>query len=140
MKLTAKQERFCQEIALNNKTQTEAYKEAYNTNKMKEKTIQEASCVLAKDYKVATRIDELRATLQKEIMTAVRYDKEACFQEIELARQLAMTPKGEHGNINENAVIKATELKGKLCGLFLSEVDVEVEGSRGITVKILTNG
>ena len=68
--LTAKQEMFAQGI-LEGKTQAEAYRCAYNCERMKDKTVWEkASRLMAKDD-VATRIKELRDLLAKpSIMTA----------------------------------------------------------------------
>jgi len=65
-KLTPKQETFAYLVGYEKKTYTEAYKEAYNTEKMKIDTIYVAASKLAKSDKVSTRIDEFRADKLKE--------------------------------------------------------------------------
>lgn len=69
--LTDKQEKFAQAVALEGMSLSDAYRSAYDTARMKDKTINERASVLAKDNKIATRIFELRDTLATEkIMTA----------------------------------------------------------------------
>ena len=63
-KLTPKQELFCQEyVRIGNKT--EAYKIAYSTKNMKSKTINERATRLSNEYKISTRIDELKKALEE---------------------------------------------------------------------------
>jgi hypothetical protein len=62
--LTIKQEAFCQAfVRLGDKSA--AYREAYNTSRMKPETVNERASVLSKDNKVATRINELQAKVAK---------------------------------------------------------------------------
>jgi phage terminase small subunit len=69
--LTDKQEKFAQGVALEGMSLSDAYRAAYDTSRMKDKTINEKACVLAKDGKIAARIAELRTELAKpSIMTA----------------------------------------------------------------------
>lgn len=74
VKLTAKQEKFVQEL-IKGKSQREAYKAAYNAKNMKDNTIDSKACVLLKQGKVKARYDELRGkvikrTEEKAIITA----------------------------------------------------------------------
>lgn len=62
--LTAKQERFCQELVIG-KDQSEAYRLAFDAGKMKPKTITERACVLAKHPGIVTRLEELRAPMKE---------------------------------------------------------------------------
>jgi len=61
--LTIKQEKFCQGL-FSGLTQREAYKQAYNCEKMTDKSVDENACKLAGDTKIASRlsflIDELK--------------------------------------------------------------------------------
>lgn len=69
--LTDKQEKFAQAVALEGMSLSDAYRAAYDTSRMKDKTINEKACVLAKDGKITARINELRDTLATDkIMTA----------------------------------------------------------------------
>lgn len=58
MSLTSKQEKFIQALVAG-KSQRQAYKEAYNAAKMKDKTIDERASVLFKNDKIKTRYNEL---------------------------------------------------------------------------------
>lgn len=68
--LTAKQESFVQNI-IKGMSQADAYRSAYNTARMSDKTIYENASRLANDSKVAARITELRGQISTaSIMTA----------------------------------------------------------------------
>lgn len=62
MTLTAKQEAFSQAIA-DGKNQSDAYRAAYNTAKMKDNSINVNASKMAADAKVALRIKELKEAL-----------------------------------------------------------------------------
>ncbi len=64
IKLTAKQEKFCQGIA-NGLSQSDAYRSAYSTGKMKVKTVWEYASRLADNSKVKTRVLFLKEKLAK---------------------------------------------------------------------------
>jgi phage terminase small subunit len=69
--LTAKQEKFAQCIALEEMNYSEAYRTAYNTSRMTDKSVTEKASELAKNVKVTSRIAELREQLASpKIMTA----------------------------------------------------------------------
>jgi hypothetical protein len=76
-KLTAKQEKFCRNIALKNLTQYEAYIQAgYSNNTMLRNTIDRNASVLMSDTKIAQRINELRDKLiEPEILTVIQRKK-----------------------------------------------------------------
>ena len=59
-KLTIKQESFCQEYIKNSGNASEAYRHAYNTSKMKSKTVNERSSRLTREYIISTRLDQLK--------------------------------------------------------------------------------
>lgn len=69
MKLTAKQEKFAQEV-VSGATQADAYRRAYRTDKMKPETIYTNASELLKNRKVALRVQELKKELaDKELWT-----------------------------------------------------------------------
>ena len=75
VKLTSKQEKFVQNL-LKGLNQTDAYKKAYNTSKMKEKTIIEKASVLANKDNIRTRYEELNKRAEdKAIMSAIERKK-----------------------------------------------------------------
>lgn len=68
--LTAKQEKFCQCI-IEGMSQADAYRNAYDTKRMTDKTIYEKASRLMSDDKVRARVQELRDQVADEsVMTA----------------------------------------------------------------------
>lgn len=67
MKLTAKQEAFCQAIA-DGKTQADAYRTAYEADAMADKTVWEKASALMADGKVRARVDQLREKLAEKAL------------------------------------------------------------------------
>lgn len=64
IKLTPKQENFCN-YYIETASATEAYRKAYVCGRMKDKTINERSSRLLKEYKISTRVKELQKELQE---------------------------------------------------------------------------
>lgn len=62
MALTAKQEAFAQAVA-GGMNQSDSYRSAYNSGKMKPESINQLSSKLASDIKVSSRVKELQAEL-----------------------------------------------------------------------------
>lgn len=62
--LTAKQEAFAVNYACKGMTKSEAYRLAYKTGNMDQKTVWESACRLSTHHKVAARIDELLSEMQ----------------------------------------------------------------------------
>ena len=75
-KLTAKQERFCELVALEGVTLVDAYRQAYDASRMTDKTAHESASKLAADPKMSARIESLKAeiaakTVEKELWSRV---------------------------------------------------------------------
>ena len=122
-KLTAKQEKFAQAIALDNMSQADAYRAAYDTGKMSEKSIWERASVEANKIKVATRINELR----QEAMT----DKVMSAQK----RREKLTALAE----SEDAVVamKAIDLLNKMDGEYVQKLQAEVQTETTINIELV---
>lgn len=73
-KLTDKQEKFALALGMEGKSQIEAYRLAYHTGKMAEKTIYTTACKLAKQPKIAARIAELRQEKRDDAAAATSFD------------------------------------------------------------------
>lgn len=118
---TSKEERFCLEVATGvdesgrKISYSEAYRRAYNAEKMADKTINEkASVMMAKD-KIKARVKKLTHELAKEAMIGVK----DLIEELEQARQAALgveTPQS-------SAAVAATMGKAKLLGLDKQVID-----------------
>jgi len=90
--LTNKQEAFVQEL-MKGKSQREAYKKAYNTSRMTDKTIDEASSRLLKKSKVNARYNELRDKLIKEA------EKESLIEAKDIIKELTQIALSDIGDI-----------------------------------------
>lgn len=77
-KLTPKQERFCQEI-VKGKSQSDAYRAAFDAKKMQAKTIHEKASVLMASGKVAARISEI----QGPVLAKVRVTREEWLEKMQ---------------------------------------------------------
>ena len=86
MRLTAKQEVFAQEMMKGISTQRVAYKIAYPSQKMSNKSIDETACNLMKNPKMVSRLEELTNELKnRNMITAEKVLKEyakICFSDI----------------------------------------------------------
>lgn len=80
-KLTFKQEKYIQEL-VKGKSQREAYKAAYNTNKMSDKTIDEKASRLLSQGKVRARYNQLRERLVKEMEDSCMIEAKDIIQEL----------------------------------------------------------
>lgn len=121
-KLTAKEEKFCLEVATGVDefdkpiSYAEAYRRAYNAEKMKSSTIDEKASLMMNKDKIRARVQELRDTTAKKAMITV----ESLLAELEEARQAALTAE----TVQSSAAVSATMSKAKLLGMDKQLVDV----------------
>ena len=64
-KLTNKQEAFALAL-IEGKSQRDAYRSAYKSDRMKDETVDQCACKLLKNPKVAARFEELQAKVRRE--------------------------------------------------------------------------
>lgn len=114
-KLTTQQEKFAQAIALEDMNQTDAYRSAYNTSKMTDKSVWEKASELAANVKVSARIEELR---EKAMTPKVMNAQERREKLTELAK-----------SEDANTAMKAIDLLNKMDGEYVTKV----EGSLNVT-------
>ncbi len=121
--LTAKQEQFVQGI-ISGMSQADAYRSAYSTSKMADKTIHENASRLANDSKVRARIDELRGQLTKEtIMTAQK-------------RLEWLTEAIQSEDVAINDKLKAIDIMNKMQGEYVQKVQAEVTNAVNISIEL----
>ena len=122
--LTAKQELFVQKI-LEGMSQADAYRSAYNTKRMTDKTIWENASRLMADSKVTARLTELRNELaQPSIMTA---------QE----RLKWLTDRIADESVDINAKLKAIDIMNKMQGEYVQKVEAEVKNAVNISIELV---
>lgn len=120
--LTPKQELFVKNIVLEDMNYSDAYRSAYNTENMSDKTINERACRLKDEYKISTRIKELRAEIDSpKIMSATRRkEKLSEFAESD----------------DPNVAMKAMDLLNKMDGEYIQKVVADVETTYTINIEL----
>lgn len=122
MALTAKQERFAQNIALKGMTQSAAYAEAYDAVKMKPETVSRAAVDLAANPSVSARIDVLKQGATRAAVKAAAFTLDDAIRESDENRLAALA------NGQTSAAVAATKLKAELSG-HLTEKKADPKGS-----------
>lgn len=138
-KLTEKQEKFISGL-LRGLSQREAYKQAYDTSNMKDKTIDEKACKLLKNDKVWPRYNQLRDEIIKQA------EEETILKAHEILGYWSSVVKGKskssvvviegqsdgttlaremHKSPDEKEKLKASELLAKYYGLDKPKVEIE---------------
>lgn len=121
--LTAKQELFVQSI-IKGMSQADAYRSAYSTAKMADKTIHENASRLANDSKVRARIEELRGQISTEnIMTAQK--RLEWLTELITSEEESTTDK-----------LKAIDIMNKMQGEYVQKVQAEVTNAVNINIEL----
>ena len=80
---SSKQEKFSRLIALDGLSISEAYKQSYNCENMKQDSIYQLSCRLSKQVKIRSRIDALKQAVTDELVTDLAWTKERFIKEAE---------------------------------------------------------
>ena len=117
MKLTAKQEAFCLAYIETNNA-SEAYRQAYNSSKMKPESVNESASRLLADVKITARLEQLRAPVR---------DRAQITLESHLERLNHLSLMAEQAE-QYSAAIKAEESRGKVAGLYVEKVDHTTNG------------
>ena len=125
IKLTPKQERFCQ-VYIETGNASEAYRQAYNTEKMKPESVNSKGYQLLQQVQITARLDELRAEHKKRHEITV----DTLVAELEEARKLAFeTDKAA-------AAVSATMGKAKLLGLVVDKQETAITQAPTIVVEL----
>ena len=103
--LTPKQEDFCR-FYIETGNASEAYRKAYDCERMKAETVNRNAAALLANNKIATRLEELRA----EIAKRHEVTEDSLIAELEEARDLAKNL------MNPAAMVSATMGKAKITG------------------------
>ena len=127
MGLTAKQETFSKLVALDGLIPSEAYRKAYDTNPINQSSIHEQASKLMSNNKVATRINELKATIENEIVSKVVFDKQRIISELALNMELG----------RETKQLAASNQAIKLIGLSVGNIFEAETQQINVTAQIL---
>ena len=125
IKLTPKQEKFCQ-VYIETGNASEAYRQSYNASRTKPEVVAVKASQMLANGKVAVRIDALRALHQKRHEITV----DDLVKELEEARKLAFeTDKAA-------AAVSATMGKAKLLGLVVDKQETAITQAPTIVVEL----
>lgn len=118
-KLTAKQEKFCQEF-MKTGNQSEAYRTSYDVGEgAKNEGIWVNACKVMANAKVSLRVFELQELAQERTLVTV----ESLTKELEEARQIAK-------KIDQPSAMNGSSMgKAKLHGLDTQKIDMNLSGS-----------
>lgn len=84
MGLTTKQESFCQLVAIQQYTLTDAYIEAYDTDGMKQDSIYQLSSRLSKQVQITSRIEALKADISDKLASEIVWTKAKIVSELSI--------------------------------------------------------
>lgn len=111
--LTAKQEKFARGIA-EGMTQAEAYRSAYNTSRMTDKSVIEKASELASNVNITARLRELRDMAAKSTIMTAQQRKEWLTEVI------------NDSAIDINARLKASDQLNKMDGEYVQKVQASI--------------
>jgi hypothetical protein len=112
-KLTAKQEGFAQKVS-RGAVLSDAYRECYAADTMKDSTIWSEACRLAQNPKVSARIKELQEEIEQDRRMIERRREEWVLKRLQEEADQAD---------NASSRIRALELVGKTIGMFTDRIE-----------------
>lgn len=122
--LTAKQEKFVQGI-IEGMSQADAYRSAYNTKRMTDKSIHETASKLMADPKIASRVAELRDKIANEsIMTAQ--------QRMEWLTRVVNSE--DESTMDK---LRAVDIMNKMQGEYVQKVEAKVDNEVTINIELV---
>ncbi len=124
MSLTIKQEKFCM-VYIETGNASEAYRQAYNCENMKEATINRNAKMMIDDNKISTRVKELKSGHTKRHELTI----DDLVKQLEEARQVALALE----NPQCSAAISATMGTAKLLGLVVDKTDIKLTNAKELT-------
>ncbi|MFC1659604.1 terminase small subunit [Pseudomonadota bacterium] len=128
MKLTTKQQKFCENIALKSMNQSDSYRDAYDAGNMTDKQIREEASKLANSPNISQTISELKSSLQEKTLEKFSKSRERLLYEFE---ELIKSAKTEN-NIKE--IRKCLIEQGKLLGYYESITKLQLKKIEDVDV------
>ena len=122
--LTPKQEVFVQNI-IQGMSQADAYRSAYSSKNMSDKTIHEAASRLMADSKISARVEELRRQLAKETIMSAQ----------ERLEWLTGVIQSENESTTDK--LRAIDLMNKMSGEYVQKIAAEVQTETTINIELV---
>ncbi len=121
--LTPKQEKFAKCIALDGMSYSDAYRSAYDTSRMTDKSINEKASILKDNVKIRARMKELAAEIDSpKIMSRTK-------------RAEKLTELAEESE-DPNIIIRAIDTLNKMTGEYIQKVEAEVKNEVTIQIEL----
>lgn len=121
--LTPKQEEFAKKIA-EGMNYSDAYRSAYDTRRMSDKTVNEKASLLKDEVKIRARIKELRDMAAiPSIITAQK-------------RKEWLTEVINDPNMDINAKLKASDQLNRMEGEYIQKVETEIKNAVNINIEL----
>ena len=121
--LTAKQEEFAKRIA-EGMNYSDAYRSAYDTRRMSDKTVNEKASLLKDNDKIRARIKELRDEVDTPKIISAQKRKEWLTEVI------------NDPNIDINAKLKASDQLNRMEGEYIQKVETEIKNAVNISIEL----
>lgn len=140
--LTDKENKCLMNYLTNGYKKGEAYRCAYNCEKMSDNAINVEASRFFNNPKITLWLNKFQVNTQQTVQEQLNYNALHHFDELNEMKKLALGCRDKYSNPNVNAAIKAVELKGKLAGLYKDEKEeanniVTVMGSISVDGKEL---
>lgn len=110
-KLTHKQQGFCTDVA-QGATLSDAYRNNYKSDRMKQSTIHVEACKLMANPKIASRVLNLKSRQESSLIASMVSDSD------KVLNKLRHLMDNAEGTPAETIMLKATDLLGKTQGMF----------------------
>jgi hypothetical protein len=121
--LTPKQEEFAKKIA-EGMNYSDAYRSAYDTRRMSDKTVNEKASLLKDEDKIRTRIKELRDMMAKPTIITAQKRKEWLTEVI------------NDPDMDINAKLKASDQLNRMEGEYIQKVETEIKNAVNINIEL----
>ena len=112
-RLTAKQEAFAKQVA-GGADLSDAYRDCYSAEGMRDSTIWSEACKLAQNPKVSTRVKAIQAEMEEDRRTIARRREEFVLKRLAEEAEQAET---------DGARVRALELLGKTVSMFTDRIE-----------------
>jgi hypothetical protein len=123
--LTPKQEQFAKAIALDGMSYSDAYRSAYDTSKMSDKTVNEKASLLKDQDKIRARVKELRDEVDTPKIISAQKRKEWLTEVI------------NDPNVDINARLRASDQLNKMEGEYVQKVETELKNAVSIHIELV---
>ena len=129
--LTPQQEKYCKNRALEEMTQQEAYRGAYNAENMNYDSVAVEACRLEQNPKIALRIKELKDEKTADILKEKKWTRDNAYTELTWLMKMAKQEIEETQSVSgstANAIINCVKELNNIYEVTAEETETENDG------------